>query len=225
MPRGVISLLQDVEANAESQCDFCPIPHPTPPSHPHPPSSTVADKRLSLMRGTKVVAGKLLVFLSAEISFNLVSPENLFQARANSSKRKPKEIIAVCFPWGATGRINPFVMPPSTGQVHTHTVAGDRRLEGLAKISKPSCRRRVPKTELGYQEATGCSYLQGRRPWALVWGLLGSQSQATCCAPPAPSSKRTVRAARGICQGNKRGSRQELDSSGKRNMLASALIH
>lgn len=174
--------------------------HTPPHTHTHTHSSTGADKRLCLMRGTKVVAGKLLVFLSAKILFSLVSPENLFQTRANSGKRKPKEIIAVCFPWGGAGRINPFVMSPHAGQAHTHTVAGDRRLEGLAKISKPSCRRRVPKTELGYQEAAGCIYLRGRRPWALVWRLLGSRSRATCCVP---QPRAQSAAARRSCQGKK----------------------
>lgn len=69
--------------------------------------------------GTKVVAGKLWVFLRPEVLFSLVSPENLLQKLANIGKWKPKEIIAVCFPGGGAGRINPFVIFPHAGQADT----------------------------------------------------------------------------------------------------------
>lgn len=83
------------------------------------PSGTGADTRLGLIWGTKAVAGKLWVFLRPEVLFSLVSPENLFQKLANIGKWKPKEIIAVCFPGGGAGRINPFVIFPHAGQADT----------------------------------------------------------------------------------------------------------
>lgn len=56
------------------------------------------------MMGTKVVDGKLLIFLSPEILLCLVFPNNLFQKLASVGKWKLKEIIVVCFPHGGGGK-------------------------------------------------------------------------------------------------------------------------
>ena len=104
-----ICLPQNVEASAQSLERLLP-----------PQQHWSRYKAQSHEGGTKVVAGKLLVFLGPEILFGLVSPDNLFQKLANIGKRKPKEMIAVCFPHGGAGRINPFVVFPHAGQADTH---------------------------------------------------------------------------------------------------------
>lgn len=144
------------------------------------PSSTGDDTRLSLMSGTKVVTGKLLVFLDPEISFGLVSPENLFQKLANIGKWKPKEIIAVYFP---RGRINPFVMSPHAGQADW----GRQQKDGWnawPKFSSLPADVESPRWSRGPKKSmTGCGYLQGGRPQSVAGGLLGSWSRVACRAP------------------------------------------